>query len=232
MNNTAVSKSSPILVWARGIFTVGFILMILFVPAGTLAWPEAWIFLIGLTGFSFGVYFWLKKRNPGLLKERTSREKAGKPWDRALLFVYYILLIALLVIPGLDAVRFGWSRVPVLLRILGFLGLIPPALLCFSTVKHNAFLSDVVRIQEDRGHRVCSTGPYRFVRHPMYDGVILAVLMTPMALGSFFAMIPAVLIGVLFILRTALEDKTLRAELPGYLEYSCRVRYRLVPGIW
>jgi protein-S-isoprenylcysteine O-methyltransferase Ste14 len=99
-------------------------------------------------------------------------------------------------------------------------------------MKENAFLSDVVRIQEDRGHTVCSKGPYKYVRHPMYVGVILIIVCFPFSLGSLYALIPALVIVILFFIRTALEDKTLQEELPGYKEYAQRVRYRLIPGIW
>ncbi len=218
--------------WARSVYTAGMLLAILFIPAGTLAWPEAWVLFVLFVGFSFGVFFWLKKNNPGLFRERTARGKKSKPWDKVIVAAYSLLNVAILVVAGLDHARFGWSRVPVLLRVTAFLGLVPPALIIVSAMKHNPFTSDVVRIQEDRGHRVCSDGPYRFVRHPWYIGVILIALMIPLSLGSFYALIPAALVAFLFILRTALEDKTLREELPGYQEYSRVVRYRLVPGIW
>ena len=96
----------------------------------------------------------------------------------------------------------------------------------------NRYLSDVVRIQEERGHEVCMTGPYRYVRHPMYVGVIIFVLCLPLALGSFFALFLSAAILFVFLIRTSLEDKTLQKELPGYKEYTEQVRYRLIPGIW
>jgi protein-S-isoprenylcysteine O-methyltransferase Ste14 len=96
----------------------------------------------------------------------------------------------------------------------------------------NTYLSEVVRIQEERGHRVIKDGPYQFIRHPMYFGVILAVLCVPLALGSWWSLIPAALIVILFIIRTALEDRTLQAELPEYKDYADVVRYRLFPGVW
>lgn len=99
-------------------------------------------------------------------------------------------------------------------------------------MRENSYLSDAVRIQEDRGHKVCTTGPYKYVRHPMYIGIIIAMFSFPFALGSYYAVIPAVVIVFLFILRTALEDKTLKEELPGYKEYSRTVRFRLFPGVW
>ena len=99
-------------------------------------------------------------------------------------------------------------------------------------MKENAFLSDVVRIQEDRGHTVCTTGPYRYVRHPMYVGVILIMICYPLSLGSLYTLIPAVIIVILFFIRTALEDKSLHEELTGYKDYAQNVRYRLIPGVW
>ena len=96
----------------------------------------------------------------------------------------------------------------------------------------NPFLSTIVRIQDDRGHRVATTGPYRFVRHPMYVGVIVLWLSTALILGSWWALVPGLLIAVIFVIRTALEDRMLHAELPGYADYAKQVRYRLVPGVW
>jgi protein-S-isoprenylcysteine O-methyltransferase Ste14 len=99
-------------------------------------------------------------------------------------------------------------------------------------MRENAFLSDVVRIQEDRGHTVCTTGPYKYVRHPMYVGVLLIMLCFPLSLGSLYTLIPAGIIILLVLVRTALEDKTLMEELPGYKKYARQVRYRLIPHIW
>lgn len=138
----------------------------------------------------------------------------------------------MLAVAGLDAVRFSWSRVPLALKILGFMGYIPAMIILFSVFAKNPFLSQLVRIQADRGHRVCATGPYKYVRHPMYVGIMISILCVPLSLGSFYALIPGSLIVFLFVLRTSLEDKTLYEELPGYREYAERVRYRLIPGIW
>jgi protein-S-isoprenylcysteine O-methyltransferase Ste14 len=136
------------------------------------------------------------------------------------------------VLTGLDGVRFRWSHVPFGLNLLGFAGLVLAMLLVFWVMRENTFASSVVRIQTDRGHRVCSTGPYAYARHPMYVGVILSIISFPLALGSLFALIPAVIIVGLFIMRAALEDKTLQEELPGYKEYAQKVRFRLIPGVW
>ena len=216
----------------KGVVTVLFMLALLFVPAGTLRWPEAWLLLIFYLATVTGVMIWMKINAPGLLKERMSRNKEVKSWDKIIMIAYSFLLIILLAVPGLDAVRFGWSEVSLIVKALGFIGYIPATSFAFWAMRENAYASDVVRIQEDRGHTVCTTGPYRYVRHPMYTGVILFVLCFPISLGSLYSFIPASLIIVLFIIRTSLEDKTLLEELPGYKEYAQKVRYRLLPGVW
>ena len=226
------SKSSRRLIQAiRFIVTILFLLAMFFVPAGTLGWPNAWIFLsLYFLYITIGV-FWLKKHNPDLLKERMNRKKTPKPWDRIVMFVYLVFLCILIIISGLDF-RLQWSGLSIWVVIIGFLGLIPAVVIISLAMMENAYLSDVVRIQEDRGHQVCSTGPYKYIRHPMYVGVIILVLMLPMVLGSLYALIPAGLTAVTFVIRTALEDKILKLELSGYSDYSQKTRYRLLPGIW
>jgi len=209
-----------------------FILAAIFIPAGTLQWTEAWLFIILYAVGVTAAIFWMKKNAPDLLKERMKRKKDVKKWDKIFMVIYSIFLLVILVLPGLDAVRFQWSNIPLIVKVLAFIGYIPGFAIAFWPMRENAFLSDVVRIQEDRGHTVCTTGPYKYVRHPMYVGVILIMLCFPFSLGSLYTLIPAVIIVVLFIIRTALEDKTLQKELPGYKEYAQKVRYRLIPGIW
>lgn len=216
----------------RLICTLSLFLVLVFVPAGTLKWPEAWILIVLYLCSVSGVVFWLRKNDPDLLKERMRRKKDVKRWDRIFMFFYISFLMLLLAVPGLDAVRFQWSNVPLVLKIIGFLGFIPGFVVGFWAMRENTYLSDAVRIQEDRGHKVCTTGPYRYVRHPMYSGVILAIICFPFALGSYFALIPAFIIVALFVLRTSLEDRTLQAELEGYKEYAETVRYRLIPRLW
>ena len=214
--------------------TIGVVLLlaVLFVPAGTLRWPQAWVFLALYVSGVAWFFIWTKRRDPGLLKERMSAQKNVKAWDKKILRVYSVFLAALPIVAGLDAVRFRWSRLPFGLNVLGFAGLVLTNLLAFWATKVNTFASAVVRIQTDRGHRVCSTGPYAHVRHPMYIAAILMAVSLPLALGSRYSFIPAAVIAGLFILRTALEDKTLQEELPGYKEYAQRVRFRLIPGVW
>lgn len=223
------SKSTVII---QTILTTLFCLAAIFVPAGTLRWTEAWLFIILYAAAVTAALLWMKKKAPDLLKERMRRKKDVKSWDKIIMALYSFFLILILILPGLDAIRFKWSNVPLYAKVLAFIGYVPGSALAFWAMRENAFLSDVVRIQEDRGHTVCTTGPYKYVRHPMYVGVILIMLCFPISLGSFYTLIPAVIIMILFSVRTALEDKTLREELPGYKEYAQSVRYRLIPGIW
>jgi len=140
--------------------------------------------------------------------------------------------IAYLVLPGFDAVRYQWSNVPVGVKVLCFILLTSSFLWISWIMKENTFLSRFVEIQEERGHKVITTGPYRFVRHPMYVGATILLLCLPIALGSLYALIPLVFCIIFVIIRTALEDKTLHNELEGYAEYAKRTKYRLIPGIW
>ncbi len=220
------------LIAIRASFTILFMLAVIFVPAGTLEWTEAWIFLVFYLISVIVLLFWMKRHSPGLLRERMSRKKDAKSWDKKFMWAYLTALIPLAALPGLDAVRFQWSSVPLIVKIGAFIGFFPAMGVIFWAAKENAYLSDVVRIQEDRGHKVCTTGPYRYIRHPMYAGVILIMVCFPLFMGSLFSLIPAFIIAILFFLRTALEDKTLQEELPGYKEYTQKVSYRLIPGIW
>jgi protein-S-isoprenylcysteine O-methyltransferase Ste14 len=214
---------------------LGFALVgLMFAAAGTFVWPALWVLL----GFYFlatgGWMLWLRRRDPALLKERmTGRTRPdAKDWDRTILKTYTALLAVMLIVAPLDAVRFRWSRVPWAIRGLALAGLFAAWSLIIWAFRENAFLSEVVRIQTDRGHTVCTTGPYGIIRHPMYAAIIVTILCIPVLLGSLYALIPAALIAALFGLRTALEDKILRAELPGYADYARTVRWKLVPKIW
>jgi len=214
------------------VISIIIMLILIFGSAGTFFWMEAWILIFLFLSYVTFFTLWLRKKNPELLKERTSRKKEGKYWDKVILSIYTILLFFMLIVCGFDAVRFEWTQMPFILKIIGFIGYIPPVILVFLTAKENAYLSEVVRIQEDRSHQVVKTGPYKYIRHPMYLAVIIFVISTPLALGSFIALFFSGLIGIIFIIRTHLEEKTLQKELAGYEEYMKEVKYRLFPGIW
>lgn len=206
---------------------------LLFIPAGTLAWSEGWVFLGVLGGMTVGIALWLKRHDPALLAERMKGIfQPGQPtWDRVLMFGFAVLWLAWLVLAGLD-VRFGWSAVPVWLEVAGGLLMVLGSWWMFAVHRANTWLASVVRIQSERDHQVVDTGPYAVVRHPMYAAFLLWTPGAALLLGSWVALALSPLIVLPLVVRTALEDATLARELAGYDEYRRRVRYRLVPGIW
>ena len=205
---------------------------ILFLIAGRLDWIGAWV--LSFLYFIFVLVFvvWTMRNDPGLMEERGKPAENVKPWDRVIMTIYTITLVGMLAVAALDAGRFRWSEMPLILQALGVLGLILLGLLLLWVTATNSYLSSYARIQQDRGQQVVTTGPYKYVRHPMYAAVIPFIICIALILGSWWSLIPGCVIGVLFIIRTALEDQMLQDELPGYKEYAQRVRYRLVPGIW
>lgn len=203
----------------------------LFGSAGRLNWWNAWV-LLGLNVAASTVSTVLLWSNPELYKER-SNVRAGKSWDKAIVPVVVLLgPMAIWITAGLDA-RFLWSRRMTLPAVAaGVLLAVLSAVLIAWAMRTNKFFSAVVRIQKDRGHTVVTGGPYRFVRHPGYVGIAAFTLATPFILNSRWALLPAVLTASATVLRTYLEDRTLRTELEGYPGYARKVKYRLVPLIW
>jgi protein-S-isoprenylcysteine O-methyltransferase Ste14 len=217
---------------ARFGLVVALFVLLIFVPAGTWRWPEAWVFLAVYLAFAIPVGTWLFRTNPELLARRTDwSQRAPKKWDRVLMAVLAPVWISVYVLAGLDH-RHGWSDVPVGLRAAGFVLVAAFFALFARILRENAFLSRVVEVRAEEGHRVVTTGPYAVVRHPMYAGHIVSLVATPLALGSWPALVPAVLLVGGMVVRTVLEDRTLHAELPGYPEYAARVRWRLVPHLF
>jgi protein-S-isoprenylcysteine O-methyltransferase Ste14 len=216
----------------RAVAIMGVFIAALFLPAGRLDWWAGWAFLIAFFGATIILSLWMRRRDPALMEERSRTAENVKSWDKVIMGVYTVLLFVMLMVAGLDAGRFGLSDMPAALRALGWLGLLTAYALVWWVMASNPFLSEMVRIQDERGHVVVTTGPYNYVRHPMYVGTITALSTIPLVLGSYWALIPAMLIDILFVVRTAMEDRTLKAELPGYREYASRIRYRLIPGIW
>lgn len=208
---------------------------ILFACAGDLHWWQAWAYSVMVFAAGIGGRFWAEKRHPGLLAERVNFGKAQdvKAWDRVLSRLMSISVgFPLVIVAGLDH-HYGWtSTFPLWVSILGLLLIgIGYAFATWALVE-NRYFSGVVRIQMDRGHTVCDTGPYRFVRHPGYAGNILPLAGIVLGLGSLWTILPAAFALLIALLRTALEDRMLQAELPGYQEYASRVRYLLFPGIY
>lgn len=205
---------------------------ILFLTSGRLDWRAAWVYLgVSVAAVLINAFFMLR-RHPGTVAER-SRSEGMKGWDKLVGGLWGIVyFIVLLCVCGLDA-RFGWSgRLPLWVHFLGGAGYVAGATLFSWAMITNAYFSAVVRIQDDRGHQVCSDGPYRLIRHPGYTGAILQSVCLPFMLGSYWALIPGIVAGLLMATRTLLEDRMLLAELDGYREFADQTRYRLVPGLW
>ena len=220
----------------RLIFKVLLVLLILavllFLPAGRLDWLQAWIFILTI-GIFFLIYvIWGIRKDPEQTHERSQMAENVKRWDKVIMGIYTFLLPTVFIIAGFDVGRYGWTAAPLVSQIVGWIGLIFAAALIFWTVRTNTYLSRYARIQDNRGQEVVISGPYHFVRHPMYSGILILFICIGPALSSLFALIPGAIIDILFIIRTANEDKMLREELAGYLEYTRKVRYRLIPGIW
>lgn len=202
---------------------------------GRMSWIPGWVYA-GLTLFStLGSRALAVRKNPGILAERANSLTAPgvKEWDKKLVPLVGLFgpLLTLLV-SGLD-VRFGWS--PALsgwIAPAALVALVLGLLLGTWAFLENKFFSGTVRIQTDRGHYVIDTGPYRYLRHPGYAGALWMYLAIPPYFGSLWGLLPALGLIAVFILRTALEDKTLQDELPGYWEFTQKTRYRLFPGIW
>ncbi|HEU4846712.1 MAG TPA: isoprenylcysteine carboxylmethyltransferase family protein, partial [Rubrobacteraceae bacterium] len=202
--------------------------------AGTPLWPAGWVFMAIFFGFALVIVLWLGREDPGLLAERLSTPiQRGQPhWDKVFVVAVVLLFVFWLILMPLDAVRFGWSEVPGWLRILGAVGLVLSFYIIFLTFRENAYLAPVVKLQLERGQSVVSTGPYRFVRHPMYASMFLFFPATALLLGSWWGLLLCPVILGLLVWRTTLEDRLLQNELAGYDAYARNVRYRLIPGVW
>lgn len=206
--------------------------IIFFVAAGRLNLPRAWYFF----ALSF-VYMLISapivvKLNPEVVKERGETHKGTKFWDYVFGVLYTLSLFAMSLVAGLDIGRFEWSSMGIPFLLFGTVLLIAGNMFSQWAIVVNKHFEKTVRIQEERHHQVVSTGPYAIVRHPGYVGMIISNLATPLILGSLYTLIPFGVLAILFVIRTALEDKTLQKELAGYSEYAQKTRYRLIPGVW
>ena len=207
----------------------------LFLIAGRLNYWQGWLFA--------GLSFWLpistllwSLKNPkmaDLLQERMKPAEPSDKGDKALVGALTLGYLGVLVVGALDGGRFQWTpELPLSAYLCGAAVSVLSASAMLWAMVVNRFFSTVVRIQTDRGHKVCREGPYRFVRHPAYLAMILGAASMPLVLGSLWAYIPAGMMVLVLVIRTSREDKTLKSELPGYPDYSSQVRYRLVPGLW
>ena len=209
------------------------LIAILFGIVGRWDWWMGWALSVIYILWTVSTAILILPVNPAMLAERARPHADVKKWDMALLGAMGLLMVAEYAIASLD-VRWSWS--PPLPLVLQGIGLVVAILgydfLLVWAMVSNAFFVATIRIQTDRQHSVASSGPYRYVRHPGYLGILLLHLGVPFMLNSLWAIIPAIMTALVLIVRTALEDKTLHAELSGYKEYTERVRYRLLPGVW
>jgi len=212
-----------------------FTAVLLFVAAGTMRWGGGWLYLF-LTAACSGITTrWLFRHDPELLAERLKSlvQRGQSGFDKALILVFFLLYYAWLAFMAMDAVRFGWSRVPYGLQAVGVILSVAGYWVVFLAFKVNTFAAPVIKIQRDRRQTVIDSGPYAVVRHPMYAGALPVFVGTALVLGSWLGLLAAAAVMIpLLGVRILLEEKTLEKELDGYADYVKRVRYRLIPGLW
>ena len=221
--------------WVGIVVVYSLIPLLLLVCGGDLGWWQAWLYSLLVLVAGVGGRIWAERRHPGITAERQNKESFhnAKAWDKVLAPLMAVSVgYPMVVVAGLDH-RYHWS--PAFSPWLNVIGLV---LIAFGyafaawALAENRFFSVVVRIQRERGHVVCDTGPYRLVRHPGYAGNLLALFGILLALSSVWTLIPLAVAALITVIRTVLEDRTLQEELPGYRDYARRVRSRLIPGIY
>jgi protein-S-isoprenylcysteine O-methyltransferase Ste14 len=221
--------------WIRLVVAYLLIPLVLFICGGDLGWWQAWLYSLLIVAAGIGGRMWAERRHPGLLAERQNIENIqnAKAWDKVLAPLMAVSVgYPVVFIAGLDH-RYDWSsEFPVWLVVFGFILISLGYAFAAWALAENRFFSSLVRIQTDRGHVVCDSGPYRFVRHPGYAGNILALFGIVLASSSVWTLIPVAVASIIAVIRTELEDRTLQDELPGYRDYARRVRYRLIPWIY
>ncbi|MBN1274196.1 MAG: isoprenylcysteine carboxylmethyltransferase family protein [Candidatus Aminicenantes bacterium] len=209
--------------------------VILFCSSGHLNWGMAWVYIGLTTFFAIGSRIIMLQKTPELLAERGQalNKKDTEPWDKTIMpLVAIVGPTVILIAAGLDE-RFGWSpELSKAVHIAAFVITVLAYILGVWSTVVNKYFSAVVRIQQDRGQTVVTSGPYRYVRHPGYSGGIVTNFTIPLLLGSLWALAPGLLVNGLIVIRTVLEDNTLKDKLDGYRDYARRVRYRLIPGVW
>jgi len=230
-----VAQATSTRKWVNLVVVHLFIPLILLVCGGDFGWRQAWGYSLLFVSAGIGGRIWAERRHPGLIAERQNMEKAqsAKAWDKVLAPLMALsTTFPIVIVAGLEH-RFAWSSVfPLWLIVLGFVLITLGYAFAVWALIENRFFSSVVRIQVERGHVVCDSGPYRIVRHPGYAGNILALLGIVLALSSMWTLIPAAVALIIAVIRTVLEDQILQDELPGYRDYAQRVRHRLIPGVY
>jgi len=207
---------------------IGSIMALLFLPAGTFDYWQAWVLLGILVMLMLPLAYYLLKRNPQMLARRLKMTERAKS-QRWIISLFAIILMAEFLLPGFDR-RWGWSKIPTGIVVAADLLAAAAYYLYFLVIRENSYASRVIEVEQ--GQKVISSGPYAVIRHPMYTSMMLMFLVIPIALGSLWALIPAVLCVPLYVARILDEEKMLVRDLPGYTEYTQNVKYRLIPGIW
>ena len=235
VDHPEVTQAASTRQWIRLVSAYLLIPLILLICGGEIGWWQAWLYSLLIFAAGVGGRMWAEQRHPGLMAERQNIENIqnAKAWDRVLAPLMAVSIgFPMVIVAGLDH-RYNWSPdFPLWLVVPGFILISLGYAFAAWALAENRFFSSVVRIQTDRGHVVCDSGPYRLVRHPGYAGNIPPLLGIVLALGSMWALIPAAVALIITVIRTVLEDRTLQEELPGYRDYVRRVRYRLIPGIY
>jgi protein-S-isoprenylcysteine O-methyltransferase Ste14 len=217
----------------RSTVTLLVLVLLLFVPAGSLAWTRGWLFLAVFLALAGAGIAHLRRVNPEIFIARSRMFREGsKRWDRVLLGFLMPAMLAIIPVAALDDARFHWSRMAWSVVAFGYLLLLAGMMLVVWAQAVNRFFEPSVRIQTDRGHRVVDSGPYAIIRHPGYAAAFPLFAGMALSLGSWWALVPAAIALLLLVLRTAWEDRTLQAELAGYAAYAQKVRFRLLPGVW
>ena len=206
--------------------------LLLFIAAGTVFWFYGWFFLILLYSWTVALFIWLLRYDPGLIEERTGLKSDQPTWDRAEGVLAYPVIGVWFIIMPLDAVRFHWSQMPTWLHVVGAIVLLSSFYLIFLTYRENPYLSSAVRVQEERGQTVVSTGPYRYVRHPLYTSALLFFLGSALLLGSWIGVILGLVFEGVLAMRAVREEQVLRKGLKGYDAYMAQVRWRFIPYVW
>ena len=224
------------MIWLSFVVRMTLFAVALMWPAGTFLWWEAWVLVVLWSLYGLVVINDLLHKDPALLAERLKLiplQKEQKGWDKALMLLFFIAGIGLYLLPGFDVMRYEWSEpLPLWSRVTAMLIHIPCFVLLWWIMRENTYLSQVVKVDKERGHKVITTGPYAYVRHPLYTVAIILLFAVPIALGSRFSLIISLFLTLLLIVRTCFEDRTLHVELDGYREYAKRTTYRLIPGLW
>jgi protein-S-isoprenylcysteine O-methyltransferase Ste14 len=200
--------------------------------AGRVNWWQGWAFLLTFIIYVSILVRRLLKLDPALVRERNRPADKAEAWDRVVMGIYSVILVVLLVVSALDGGRYAWSTVPWGVQMIGWMLLAMAGVMVWHVMMTNTYLSNYARLQGERGQVVIQEGAYRHIRHPMYLGIIVGFLGLPLVLSSWWAMIPSAVIAGLFVYRTYREDQMLIGGLAGYAEYTTRVRYKLLPGIW